>query len=123
MLKQLDGLSPGEMDEVREYISTRNGSFQPVFPQFAGIVKTPNVCGGAARIIRTRIPVWLIERMRQLGMTEIDILRSYPTLRAVDLVQAWGYSDAFRSEIETEIRENEDDSDLVEEPNKRAIDV
>ena len=111
------------MDEVRDYLSTRNGSRQPVVPQFAGIVKTPNVCGGSARIIRTRIPVWLIERMRQLGMTEVDILSSYPTLKAVDLVQAWSYSDAFRSEIETEIRENEDDSDLSEEPNKRAIDV
>ncbi len=109
MLKQLDGLSPGERDEVREYLTTRNGSSPIVVPQFAGILKTPDVCGGSARIIRTRIPVWSIERMRQLGMTEIDILRSYPTLKAVDLVQAWSYADAHRSEIEDDIRANEEE--------------
>lgn len=75
---------------------------------FPGVVKTPNVCGGAARIIRTRIPVWTLERMRQLGVSESDILRSFPSLRAVDLVQAWGYADAHAEEIAREIRENEE---------------
>ncbi len=74
-----------------------------------GIVKTPEVCGGAARIIRTRIPVWTLERMRQRGVKEADILRSYPSLRAVDLVQAWLYAEAHHDEIEREIRENEED--------------
>lgn len=73
-----------------------------------GIVKTPGVCGGSARIIRTRIPVWTLERMRQLGLTEAEILRSYPTLRAIDLVQAWSYAEAHRGEIEQDIRENEE---------------
>ncbi|MDX2270552.1 MAG: DUF433 domain-containing protein [Cyanobacteriota bacterium] len=73
------------------------------------IVATPSVCGGAARFIRTQIPVWTVERMRQLGASEIDILRSYPTLRAVDLVQAWSYAARHRIEIEKEIRENEEE--------------
>ena len=30
---------------------------------------------------RTRIPVWLLERYRRLGVTERDLLDSYPTLR------------------------------------------
>lgn len=74
-----------------------------------GIVRTPGVCGGAARLIRTRIPVWTLERMRQLGVSEADILRSYPSLRAVDLVQAWWYADQHRDEIEAAIRENEEE--------------
>jgi uncharacterized protein (DUF433 family) len=72
------------------------------------IVTTPGVCGGAPRIIRTRIPVWTLERMRQLGVSEADILRSYPSLRAIDLVQAWSYVAAYREEIERQIRENEE---------------
>jgi uncharacterized protein (DUF433 family) len=72
------------------------------------VVSTPDVCGGAARIIRTRIPVWTLERMRQLGISEADILKSYPSLRAVDLVQAWTYVDAHREEVEKHIRENEE---------------
>lgn len=78
-------------------------------PWFPNIVATPGVCGGVARIIRTRIPVWLLERMRQLAVSETEILRSYPTLCAVDLVQAWSYVDSHREEIERQIRENEEE--------------
>jgi uncharacterized protein (DUF433 family) len=78
-------------------------------PATPSIVATPGVCGGAPRVIRTRIPVWTLERMRQLGISEADILRSYPTLKAIDLVQAWTYVDAHREVIERQIRENEED--------------
>jgi uncharacterized protein (DUF433 family) len=47
--------------------------------------------------------------MRQLGVSESDILKSYPTLRAADLVQAWSYADHHRQEIEEAIRENEEE--------------
>lgn len=47
--------------------------------------------------------------MRQLGVSEIDILRSFPSLRAVDLVQAWSYVARNRDEIEKSIRENEEE--------------
>jgi uncharacterized protein (DUF433 family) len=73
------------------------------------IVATPGVCGGAARIIRTRVAVWTLERMRQLGLSEADILRSFPSLRAVDLVQAWAYVDEHRAEIQRLIEANEED--------------
>lgn len=75
---------------------------------YPGIVRTPDVCGGAARIIRTRIPIWTLERMRQLNITEADILRSFPSLQAVDLVQAWAYADDHPEEMERLIRENEE---------------
>ncbi len=75
---------------------------------FPGVESSPGVCGGAARIVRTRIPVWILERARQLGTSEGDVLRCYPTLRAEDLANAWAYSRSHRDEIEREIRENEE---------------
>ena len=46
--------------------------------------------------------------MRRQGVSEADILRSYPTLRAEDLAAAWAYFRVHRSEIEQQIRENEE---------------
>jgi uncharacterized protein (DUF433 family) len=74
---------------------------------FPGIESTPDVCGGAPCIVRTRIPVWVLEQYRRLGASEADLLRSYPTLRAEDLVNAWAYVRSHRDEIEQQIRENE----------------
>jgi uncharacterized protein (DUF433 family) len=73
-----------------------------------GIEKTPEVVGGAARIVRTRIPVWVLVNWRRLGWSEAKILENYSTLRAVDLVNAWAYADAHQEEIEREILENEE---------------
>lgn len=75
---------------------------------FPGIESTPDVSGGEARIVRTRIPVWILERARQLGTTESELLRCYPTLRAEDLANAWAYVRSHREEIERDCRENED---------------
>jgi uncharacterized protein (DUF433 family) len=74
---------------------------------FPGIESRPDVCGGELCIVRTRIPVWVLVRARQKGVTEADLLRSYPTLRAEDLTNAWAYYRAHRDEIEQQIRENE----------------
>jgi uncharacterized protein (DUF433 family) len=41
-------------------------------------------------------------------VSEADLLRSYPALRAEDLVNAWAYVRANRAEIEQQIRENEE---------------
>src|SRR5688500_13149513 len=75
---------------------------------FPGIESRAGVCGGEPCIVRTRIPVWVLEQARRLGVTESDILRSYPTLRAEDLAHAWNYVRAHRDEIEQQIRENEE---------------
>jgi uncharacterized protein (DUF433 family) len=48
-----------------------------------------------------------IEQSRRVGMSEDELLRSYPALRAEDLVNAWFYIRSHRAEIEEEIRENE----------------
>ena len=75
---------------------------------FPGIESTENVCGGSARIVRTRIPVWVLEQARRLGTSEAELLTAYPTLRAEDLANAWAYVRSHREEIDREIQENED---------------
>jgi uncharacterized protein (DUF433 family) len=75
---------------------------------FPGIDSIPDVCGGEPCIVRTRIPVWVLVQARRLGMSEADLLRAYPTLRAEDLANAWAYFRVHRDEIEQQIRENEE---------------
>jgi len=75
---------------------------------FPGIESVPGVCGGEPCIVRTRIPVWVLEQARRLGTSEADLLRSYPTLRAEDLAHAWAYVRAHQGEIERQIQENEE---------------
>ena len=77
--------------------------------EFPGIEKTPGVCGGSACIIRTRIPVWSIIEYMQMGVGAEKLLKSFPTLRAQDLANAWAYYDANKSEIDLEIKENNED--------------
>jgi len=74
---------------------------------FPGIESIPNVSGGEPCIVRTRIPVWLLVQARHLGTSEADLLKSYPTLRAEDLANAWAYYRAYRNEIDRQIQENE----------------
>lgn len=74
---------------------------------FPGIESNPEVCGGEPCVVRTRIPVWLLVRARQLGKSEADLLHAYPSLRAEDLANAWAYARANREEIEQQISENE----------------
>jgi uncharacterized protein (DUF433 family) len=75
---------------------------------FPGIEKTPGVCGGSACIIRTRIPVWTLVSLKKMGLTNKQLLESYPTLRPQDLNNAWAYFEANQTEIETDIKENDE---------------
>jgi Uncharacterized conserved protein len=103
---QIDALEPADQEEL---LASLAGQLRTVTPDasFPAIVSTPHVCGGDARIVRTRIPVWSIERMRQLGGSVEVILSNYPSLRKDHLTQAWAYADKHRHEIEWQIRENE----------------
>lgn len=74
---------------------------------FAGIESVPGVSGGEPCIVRTRIPVWVLVQSRRLGISEADLLHSYPALRAEDLANAWAYYRLNRDEIEREIADNE----------------
>ncbi len=57
----------------------------------SSIEKTPNVCGGDARVRNTRIPVWLLVLHRKFGRSDAEVLDSYPTLTQADLDAAWDY--------------------------------
>jgi uncharacterized protein (DUF433 family) len=101
LLAELAGLSKAEKAEVIERLA------QQISDTWPGVEKTPGVAGGSACIVRTRIPVWVLEGYRRLGWTEARILSAYPSLRAADLVHAWAYVEAHRQEIDEEIRQNE----------------
>jgi len=103
--KILSDLTRAEKAELLQWIVRDLGD------AFPGIENTPGVVGGAARISRTRIPVWLLEQARRLGTSEADLLRDYPTLTAQDLANAWAYVRSHREEIEEEIEANERDED------------
>lgn len=71
------------------------------------IVKTPGICGGNARIDGTRIPVWGIERQRQLGYSIKDTLEYYPHLTKEQIWAAREYADQHSVEIMQQILDNE----------------
>ena len=74
---------------------------------FPGIESRPGVCGGEPCIVRTRIPVWVLEQGRRLGVSEAELLHSYPTLRAEDLANAWAYARSHREQLSRQLEENE----------------
>jgi uncharacterized protein (DUF433 family) len=76
---------------------------------YNGIEKTPNVCGGRACIIRTRIPVWTLVSYKKLGLSDAGLLDAYPSLRQQDLYNAAAYYEANKKEIDNDIKENDED--------------
>lgn len=97
----LKTLSPAERGQLLQWAAHDLEDSRP------GIEVSPDVCGGAACIARTRIPVWTLEQYRRIGASEAELLRSYPSLCAEDLVNAWDYVRSHKEEIEQDIRENE----------------
>jgi uncharacterized protein (DUF433 family) len=79
------------------------------------IVKTPDICGGDARIAEHRISVWVLEGYRRLGMTDVELLKAYPSLTLADLAAAWAYADANKEEIDQALQENNDDEEGIVE--------
>ena len=71
------------------------------------IAKDAGVVGGSARIRNTRIPVWVLENYRRLGMTDRQLLEGYPTLTSEDLIAAWEYAESHKKEIDRLIKKNE----------------
>lgn len=94
-------LTPGERAQLISSAARGLGDAVP------GIDSDPRICGGEPCIVRTRIPVWVLVQSRRLGMSEADILGSYPALRAEDLVHAWAYEQTHREEVDRQIAENE----------------
>ena len=100
-VQAITGLSAQDRAELLQVV------FRDLANPLEGVESNPQVCGGEACIVRTRIPVWLLVQARFLGASEADLLRSYPTLRAEDLTNTWAYARAHHDEIEQQILENE----------------
>jgi uncharacterized protein (DUF433 family) len=99
---QLLALTANEKAQAMQILAQSLGS------PWRGIEKTPGVCGGDACIARTRIPVWVLVNARNIGISESQLLKDYPTLSATDLTNAWVYATTHPQEIATTIRENEE---------------
>lgn len=97
---RLTGLSPIEKAEAIQLLIEDLGTGWP------GIERNAEVCGGDACVVRTRIPVWVLEQMRRLGANEADILLDYPSLNREDILNAWTYARAHSAEIEEAIADN-----------------
>ena len=97
----LSRLTRGEKARLLQRVAQDLGDAYP------GIDVIDNVCGGEPVIVRTRIPVWLLEHARRLGSSEADLLRSYPALRAEDLANAWAYVRSHQDQISAHIRDHE----------------
>ena len=78
------------------------------------IRKTPGVCGGAACIGATRIPVWLIVSFIKQGETENGLLQSYPQLTDEHLRLARDYYRHHQDEIDGNIREQDNDEETAD---------
>jgi uncharacterized protein (DUF433 family) len=99
--KLLTDMSRAEKAQLLQWVARDLGDVLP------GIESIPGVCGGEPCIVRTRVPVWVLEQARRLGTIEAELLRCYPTLRAEDLTNAWAYVRSHREQIEQQIQENE----------------
>jgi uncharacterized protein (DUF433 family) len=72
-----------------------------------GVYKHPRVSGGDACVGDSRVSVWSLVRFRQLGRTDEQLLRDFPSLTPEDLAAAWAYAAAHRDEIEQALLEQE----------------
>ncbi|HEY4330499.1 MAG TPA: DUF433 domain-containing protein [Phycisphaerae bacterium] len=97
------GMNRAEKAQILQWVARDIGD------AFPGIERRPDVAGDEPCVVRTRIPVWLLEQSRRLGATDAKLLEAYPTLRGEDLANAWGYVRAHAGEIEQQIKENERD--------------
>ena len=73
----------------------------------SGVEITPEICGGAPRVANTRIPVWALVQYQNLGANDEDLLRTYPSLSAANLADAWSYYQDNKQQIDSQIAENE----------------
>lgn len=95
-------MTPAEKAQLLQWVVRDLGD------AFPGIESRPGICGGEPCIIRTRIPVWILEQARRQGVGESDLLRSYPSITAGDLANAWAFVRRYSAEIDLQIRENEE---------------
>lgn len=68
------------------------------------VAKQADICGGDARIVGTRVPIWAIIKYVQLGLSDEGIVENFPTLTKYDLEIARKYYKGHRAEIDQQIK-------------------
>ena len=114
---QLLSLTPDEKSNLIHFLASS------LETPWQGIHKTAGVMGGEACIRDTRIPVWLLVSYSRLGLSESQLLDSYPTLTATDLVNAWGYNTANSDEIDRAIEQHDEAVFPIDSLNEQLIRV
>lgn len=99
--KLISRMTRAEKAQVLQWI------VQDLGDTFPGIESHAGVADGVACVVRTRIPVWILEQARSLGATDANLLQAYPSLRAEDLANAWAYVRTHSDEISRLITGNE----------------
>jgi hypothetical protein len=62
-------MTPGEKAQLLKRVAQESRDAYP------GVDTIEGVCGSEPVIVRTRLPVWVLEQARRLGSTEADLLR------------------------------------------------
>ena len=96
LLETIATLPDNYVEETLQFVQTLQ----------APIRKVDGVCGGAARIRDTRIPVWTLVAYRNQGATDLELLENYPGLTLKDFQAAWDYYENNQMEIDRLIDED-----------------
>ena len=99
--KLISRMTRAEKAQVLQWI------VQDLGDAFPGVEFNMGVAGSTACIVRTRIPVWLLEQARLSGATDADLLQAYPSLRAEDLANARAYARSHAAEVAKSIADND----------------
>ena len=70
----------------------------------ARVIKTASVCNGSARLMGTRIPIWMLAELKRKGWGDDTIREAYPTLTQLQLDVAWEYVVSHPGEIAEELK-------------------
>lgn len=97
-------LAEGTAVDVQPVAAVEPGSWEG-----PGVYKHPRVAGGDTCVGNTRIPVWTLVAYRNLGRSDEELLRDFPSLTADDLRAAWAYAQQNPQEIRDAIAAEEGD--------------
>jgi uncharacterized protein (DUF433 family) len=87
-------------------VETTAPAVEDLRTEYPHVVRRPGVVGGRPRIEGTRIPVWQIGNLWNLGETAAELLEAYTRLTPAALHSALAYYFDHRDEIDAEVDGN-----------------
>lgn len=70
------------------------------------VTRTPGVCGGKPCVAGTRIRVWDVVELTELGKAPDDIIAMFPHITIADVYAALAYYHDHREEIDQQVAED-----------------